>query len=380
MSWEECSVEDRRRECVGLAGTEGANLSALASRFGVSRKTLYKWKSRAAGGEAPWWEDRSRRPHTSPARVSDELEQAVLEVREAHPMWGARKILHVLESSGRDLKLAAASTVCAILRRHGKIAAEESAKRREFVHFEHEAPNDVWQMDYKGDFSTRGGRCHPLTIVDDHSRYAVAVRALRDESSEVTREAMIDVFHCYGLPRSVLVDNGSCWGRKEGYYSDFALWLVRLGIDIIYSRPRHPQTRGKNERFNRTLKEEVIQGRLFANFVECQREFDAFRRVYNTVRPHEALAMAVPASRYRLSERPYPHRLASPEYLSSDTIVRVRASGLIVVDKERYHLGQALRGERVALRPTEVDGIYDVYYYRRRIGVINRMHKQCYLR
>jgi transposase InsO family protein len=376
MPWEEWTVENRRRELISLARAEDANLSALASRFGVSRKTLYKWLKREAGREADWWRDRSRRPHHSPARVHDQVEDAVLAVRGEHSAWGARKILHVM-ALPQEFNRPSPSTVCAILHRHGLVSEEESAKRREFQRFERALPNEMWQTDYKGSFATRSGRCHPLTIIDDHSRYALAVRALPDEGACGTRAAMTEVFRKYGMPHSLLVDNGSCWGRTDGFYSDFGVWLLRLGIDIIYARPRHPQTKGKNERFNRTLKVEVIQGRMFLSLDQCQAHFDEFQHIYNTVRPHEALNMAVPASRYRVSERTYPERLPRIEYFEDDIVLRIRPSGILAIGKERYLVGRALKGEWVALRPGEIDGIYNVFYCRKHIAVINRTDKTC---
>lgn len=381
MPWLEVTTVKLREELVGLAAAEGANKALLAQRFGVSRKTLYKWMRRrtGAGNETGWAADVSRRPHVSPARISAQIEEAVLSVRREHPAWGPRTILQVLRNQEcwREAALPAASTVCAILRRHDAIRTEESLKRRAFTRFEREAPNEMWQMDFKGGFTTRGGTCHPLTVVDDHSRFAVGVKALADEKAQTTREAMTHIFRQYGLPDILLLDNGSCWGRVDGFYSVFTRWLLRVGVGVSYARPYHPQTKGKNERFNRTLKVEAIAGREFRGLEQCQRAFDDFRHVYNTLRPHQALQMAVPASRYTLSSRHYPEQLPPIQYFASDRVLRVQASGVVRVDKQRYQLGRAFAGELVALRPTTIDGVWNAYYCRQKIAVIDQRDQTC---
>jgi transposase InsO family protein len=273
--------------------------------------------------------------------------------------------------------LPSVSTLAAILKRRGMVEKEESLKRQPFTRFEREEPNELWQVDFKGPFAIGRGKCHPLTVVDDHSRYALGVTALAGESGEVTRPALTGIFRQYGLPRCLLLDNGSCWGRVEASYTAFTAWLLRLGVRVIYARPYHPQTKGKNERFNQTLKLEAIGGRLFNSLEDCQRQFDQFLVTYNTIRPHEAIDMAVPAHRYRVSPHSFPEVLPPIEYLESDIIRKVGPAGYLSWSKQRFHVGRAFSGDPVAMRPTHTDGMFEVYYCYQRIAIIDRRDGSC---
>jgi transposase InsO family protein len=361
---------DQRREFVRLANQEGANRRALCERFGISHKTGYKWLARATSGEDQL-SDRSRRPHFSPLHSAVLTEAAVLAVRDAHPVWGARKIVRCLEDGGHEAP--AASTVHAILRRHGRIDSRSGASGKPWQRFEKEAPNLLWQMDFKGSVALAdGAACHPLTIVDDHSRYAVCLRAYGNERSETVRSGLEATFHRYGLPDAMLVDNGSPWGDGPGQsWTRLGVWLLKLGVDVLHSRPYHPQTRGKNERFHRTLKAEVFALRRFRNLDEVQPAFDQWRTVYNLERPHQALDQEVPASRYRPSARPMPASLPQIEYDEHEIVRTVGTTKAYVSFKGRpWKVPQAFRGERIAIRPRGADGHYGVFFGSRQIAQI----------
>lgn len=353
-----------------LAQQPGANRRELCRRFGISAQTTYKWLGRASAGAGDWSEDRSRRPRSSPARSARHIEEAVLAIRDRHPAWGARKIRRCLEREGGAAP--AASTVHAILVRHGRVmpVVREDARRR----FEHPAPNLLWQMDFKGRFQLRGGRwCHPLTVVDDHSRYALCLQACANEQGETVRARLERTFRRYGLPDAVLVDNGSPWGDGPGQgWTRFGVWLLKLGVDVVHSRPYHPQTRGKNERFHRTLKAEVLALQSFRSLADTQRAFDRWRDLYNLERPHEALAQEVPASRYRPSRRRMPETLPGPEYAPSEVVRAVGTTKAYVSFKGRlWKVPQAFRGERLAIRPLDVDGAYGVFFGARQVAAID---------
>lgn len=348
-------------------------MSELCRRFRISRKTGYKWRDRADAADPDGLADRSRRPRRSPGRTPPEREQAVLALREAHPAWGGRKLRARLQAQG-ETAVPAASTITEILRRHGRLEAAESARRQAPERFEHPAANDLWQMDFKGHFGlTGGGRCHPLTILDDHSRFALCVQALGNEQSGTVRAQLTAVFRRYGLPRRVLTDNGSPWGGCDARYryTELSAWLLRLGVAVSHGRPYHPQTQGKDERFHRTLVAEVLRYRTFADLAECQRRFDPWREVYNHERPHEALGLAVPASRYEVSGRPFPEALPPIEYGPEDQVRRVQQNGWISVRGVSYLVGKAFEGEPVALRRTAVEGVWDVYYCSARIAQLD---------
>ncbi|HEX5327473.1 MAG TPA: IS481 family transposase, partial [Acetobacteraceae bacterium] len=261
-----------REEFVRLAAAEGGNVAMLCGRFGISRKTGYKWLSRYRAGEG--LADRSRRPHGSPLRTSPALEGSVLALRRERPSWGGRKLRRRLLDQGHPVA-PAASTITAILARHGLIDAAEAARHGAFQRFEHARPNALWQMDFKGHFAHAAGRCHPLTVLDDHSRYAVCLAACADEVTETVRAQLIAVFRRYGLPERINIDNGSPWGDGAGgRYTLLTVWLLRLGIRFSHSAPYHPQTNGKDERFHRTLKRDVLHGRQYADLAACQRAFE----------------------------------------------------------------------------------------------------------
>lgn len=377
MPWREVSIMEQREEFVGLALQDGANRRELCRRFAISAQTGYKWLARAQGG-AEWAAERSRRPHDSPRRSPEAIEAAVLAVRDAHPAWGARKIRHCLPEG---MTAPAASTVHAILIRHGRI--EPPARAAAHTRFEHASPNLVWQMDFKGRTPMQGGRwCHPLTVIDDHSRYALCLAACGDERTETVQGRLTPAFRRYGLPEAMLVDNGSPWGDGPGQgWTRFGVWLLKLGVDVIHSRPYHPQTRGKNERFHRTLKAELLALRRFRHLREAQGHFDVWRQLYNFDRPHEALGFAVPASRYRPSSRTLPERLPEPQYQSGDILRRVGTTKAYISFKGRcWKVPQAFAGERVALRPRGQDGQYGIFFASRQIAALdlrqaNRQHR-----
>jgi transposase InsO family protein len=374
MPWSEMSQMDSREEFTQLALVEAANVSALCRRFGISRKTGYKWLGRVASGEG--LAERSRRPHASPEQTDGAAERLVLALRGEHPSWGGRKIRRRLLDLG-NTTVPAASTITGILRRHGLIDPDEARRHQPFQRFEHERPNSLWQMDFKGHFATATGRCHPLTVLDDHSRYAIGLSACENERTQTVREALTARFRVYGLPERINVDNGSPWGNLGGNPEDqgqspgigldprvtvLTVWLARLGIAVSHSRPFHPQTNGKDERFHRTLKADVIQGKLFSDIAHCQKAFDRWRIIYNTERPHEAIGMAVPSSRYQVSPRNFPETLPEIVYRPDGIVRKVQQRGEVHFQGRVIDLSKALVGQPVGFRPTATDGLWDIVF------------------
>lgn len=371
MPWKECSAVSERQEFVRLmeAGTLG--IAEMCRRFGISRKTGYKWLLRFEKDGPAGLSNRSRRPIHSPRRTSSELEQAVLCVRAAHPVWGGRKIRQVLLDDGYH-DVPAASTISGILRRHGLIDPEESRKHTAWVRFERARPNDLWQMDFKGHFAMDSGRCHPLTVLDDHSRYCVGLRACENERGNTVRTCLTRLFRRYGLPRQMLMDNGAPWGSDAFHpWTPLSVWLLQLGIGVSHGRPYHPQTQGKDERFHRTLNAELIRGNRFEDLVDCQTRFDDWRTIYNERRPHEALEMSPPAKRFAASPRLYPEQLPEIEYGPGIEVRCVGDGGRMLFRSRHYRVGAAFRGHRVGLRPTEEDGVFEVYFGVHKIAWIN---------
>ncbi len=378
MPWKEMSTMSQRKAFIEQAKVEGANVSALCRIFGISRKTGYKWLRREEEAGREGLADRSRRPLHSPEQTDPEMEEHVLGVRNEHPVWGGRKIRKVLQNAGY-LAVPAASTITAILRRYGQIDPEESRKHQAFQHFEKERPNELWQMDFKGYFSlVGGGYCHPLTIVDDYSRFLIGLRACADQTAVTVQAQLTTLFRQFGLPERMLMDNGAPWGDdREAPYTVVTAWLIRLGIRISHGRPYHPQTQGKDERLNRTLKEEVISQYPLQDLEECQTAFDDWWYTYNYLRPHEALALQPPASRYLPSSRPFPEFLPPIVYHEDDITRKVDRSGKIYFGNHFFRVGKAFHNQPVALRPAELDGDFDVFYCAQKVAQISLRKDNC---
>lgn len=371
MPWNEVTVMSLRKEFIMFALAEGSNISELCRRFDISRKTGYKWIQRFLAEGNHGLADRSRRPKTSPHQTAKHMEQAVVSIRKQHPAWGGRKINRRLNDLGWG-DVPAASTITAILKRRTLIDPIESLKHRPWQYFEAEAPNDLWQMDFKGHFETHKGRCHPLTVLDDHSRYALGLRACENETGATVKLNLTEIFgHC-GLPKKMLMDNGSPWGSDQQHpYTPLTVWLIRQGIVILHSGAYHPQTLGKDERFHRTLKAEVGQYCIGLDLPQCQRRFDDWRDVYNFQRPHDSLQGQVPASRYRPSTRRFQQKLPPIEYGPDDQVRKVQHGGKVSFKNKDYRISKAFRSEYVALRPTQTDGVWDVFFYNQKINQID---------
>lgn len=371
MPWQECTVMDERRDFVTLATREGANIRALCRRFGISPKTGYKWLARYARAGEPGLADRSRRPHTSPRRTPPAQVAHVLAVRRAHPSWGGRKIHHWLARQG-VADVPAPSTITRILADAGllRTAPDRPATGR----FERTDPNALWQLDFMGHRPLRTGRVHPLTLLDDHSRYLLTLTAAAREDLATVQAILTACFRRWGLPWELLTDNGSPWGHEQTRavaWTRFEVWLLRLGITVRHGRPAHPQTQGKVERLHGTIATDVFGTQVFADLDAAQAAFDTFRVTYNHDRPHEALGYAVPADRYTPSPRAYPETLPELVY-ADDAHVRV-VTGRGMISFRGYHIpvGKAFGHQRVGIVPTAVDGLYRILFAHQPIATVD---------
>jgi transposase InsO family protein len=356
---------DQREEFVRLARQPDANVSELCRRFQISRKTGYKWLGREG------CQDNSRRPLNSPRRTDAALEARVIEIRERHPAWGARKIAHVLQRD--EQVLLAPSTVNSVLRRHGRITEQASQAATPWQRFEHAEPNALWQIDFKGHFATAAQRCHALTVLDDHSRFNVVLHALGDERRESVQPVLQRAFERYGLPERINADNGPPWGNKgQPGLTGLAVWLIRLGVRLSYSTPLHPQTNGKDERFHRTMKAEVLARHQFRDLHDAHKHLAKWRHIYNFERPHEALQMHTPASRYRPSLRTMPPQLPPIEYAQGDLVRKVQKNGWIFLYGQHIRLSKALVGQPVACSPlADRDGEFAVFFCHQKVDEIS---------
>lgn len=371
MPWKEVTKMTLLQEFIHLAMKPDCNLTSLCKRYGISRKTAYKWIHRYETEGTKGLKEKSRRPKNSPTKTNIPMEQAIIDLRQKQPEWGGRKLRQVLLNCSKQ-EVPAASTINGILKRKGLISAIQSEKHHRWQRFEAEKPNLLWQMDFKGHFPIDTGRCHPLTVLDDHSRFNLGLFACLDERTETVQNHLTQLFTRFGLPDRILADNGSPWGcQGNDYYTKLSVWLLLLGIQLIHGRPLHPQTTGKDERFHRTLKAELLQHRWFKSIRDCQEAFDQWRDVYNLERPHESLGMQTPVSRYKVSNRTFPKNLPAIEYNISDIIRTVDQDGIIYFKGKHFKAGKAFRGQKVALRTTESEGIYNLIFYTEIIKTID---------
>lgn len=367
MPWKkEATVLKLRKEFVTLATRKQANMSQLCRRFGISRKTGYKWLRRWEESGEDGLKDRSRKPKTSPDQTPEHIEEHVLKTHHTYSEWGSRKLrkrmLRLVRRGDMDLsedQVPAASTILKILKRHDRWTphvygpGQDVAKTR----FEYEEPNQLWQLDFKGEFFLLDqSYCYPMTLIDDHSRFSLSLQAFGNTQHETVKSSLIAVFRRYGLCDALLVDNGPPWGSglrdRNGrpYYTKLSVWLMRLGVRVIHSRPGHPQTHGKNERFNGTLKAELLSHEQFRNLGHAQQRFDWWRHRYNFERPHQGIDDQVPMDRYQPSRRNYPETLPPVEYDQTDQVRKVSGDGTISYQNHEYKIGKGFVGQHIAIR------------------------------
>ncbi len=372
MPWKRATTMSQRKEFVEKASRDGVNISEVCHAYGISRKTGYKWLKRYSQGGIDALQDASRRPKHSPTRTAKEIEQLIVQMRQKHPYWGGRKIRTYLEEQGY-VDLPVASTITAILDRYGQVDPQESARHRAFERFERQLPNELWQMDFKGCVDlVGGGICHPLSLLDDHSRYLLGLEACPNETQSTVQDKLTQVFRRFGLPQAILMDNAAIWGRDPDHrYTSLVVWLIRLGVRVLHGRPYHPQTQGKVERFHRTLQTELIGRYLWSNLPECQFAFDTWRTQYNYERPHEALHLQPPAAHYQPSLHIFPESLPAVTYDHNDIVRKVDLNGDISFQNRVFHVGKAFQKQFVALRNTGRDGEFQVLFCHQSIAALN---------
>jgi putative transposase len=358
MPWTETCAMDERMHFVVEYDLDELSMTALCAKYDISRKTGYKWLARVE--EAGWvgFQDRSRAPHQHPNQLSAEIEQAVVAMRESHPTWGPKKVLRRLQDQDCQTPWPARSTIAELLRRKGLVWPRKRRRRvppQEQPFARCDGPNAVWCADFKGWFRTGDGqRCDPLTISDAFSRYLIRCQVVDDTSGLSVRPLFEAAFREYGLPRAIRSDNGCPFASSAiAGLSHLSVWWIKLGINPERIEPGKPQQNGRHERMHLTLKRETASPPA-ATVRRQQRRFDAFRKEFNEERPHEALEMATPESRYEPSGRPYPAREPEVTYPEEWPWRRVQLRGTVRFKGQRFFLSEVLIGELVGFEP--IDG------------------------
>jgi putative transposase len=365
MPWQECDAVSQRVRFLAEVSDGLFTMTELCARYRISRKTGYKWLARA--GEL---RDRTRRPHHCPSAVPAPVVTRIRDLRHAFG-WGPRKLRALLIKEGQ-LAVPARSTVALILRREGLIAPRRRRAQSQAAPAPRTAMNEanaVWTADYKGHFRTADGAwCYPLTVMDGFSRYLLACATVAAPRTDETQRVFTRIFRTYGLPLVIRTDNGEPFASPTtiGRLSRLAVWWIRLGIAVERIDPGRPDQNGRHERFHRTL-DETRRGGPAADVSSQQRRFRHHRRIYNDLRPHEALADRTPGSLYAASPRAFPRRPPEVEYSVAHVVRHVLPSGAFRWHGRDVYLTRVLVGERIGLLPA-ADGLWTIYFGTYRVG------------
>jgi transposase InsO family protein len=349
MPWKENGAVGSRMEAV-IRQKGGDRVSVLSREYGVSRQTIYKWIKRYGEEGACGLFDRSRRPRRSPNRISGKTERRIIELRLEYG-WGGRNLRDLLAKEGIRVS---AATVDRVISRNGLIR-ENDKQRPATRRFEREKPNQLWQMDFKGEYRLPGGTCWPLSIVDDHSRYSIGLFGLSSTNSKQVSTRLVSCFEEYGLPDAMLMDHGAPWyatSHPSGL-SRITVMLRKQGIRPIFSGVGHPQTQGKVERFHRTLSRHLKWKGVPQEFDEMCDALAGFRRIYNEVKPHTSLDRRTPAQCYRPSSRRYDPSPPAWEYPPGAQVKKLTPQGTLHWRGRLYFVSQALPDEHVWCRQVD---------------------------
>jgi transposase InsO family protein len=348
LPWRESSVVEERLRFVVTASRKEKQFSQICREFGISRQTGYTWVKRYRAGGASQVVDRSRRPRNSPKRTTAEIEQAVVALRQRWPDWGAPKLQHLLRQEHPEAQGIAVRTVHRILERHALILEQDRhgpAPKR----FERAAPNELWQMDFKGPPGfNQTSPVGPLSVLDDHSRYVLALEHLGSTQMKGVRGTLEQTFHRCGVPEAILMDHGTPWWNAASPWgwTELGVWMMRQGIRLLFSGIRHPQTQGKVERMHGALQRAVR--RRGQDLLE-QKWLDVFRQEYNHIRPHAALAMATPASLWHPSPRVFQPAPPEWEYPATMQVLQLAGEGQLFWQGRRWVISNALRRQVVGM-------------------------------
>lgn len=351
MPWKVKGKVELRLEFVRRVVVGKEPVSRLCEDYGISRPTGYLWLNRYLGShKIQSLVDKSHRPKTSPNKTQSRIETRVIELR-SKCGWGADKLKVLLAREGIELPRI---TINRIIHRNG-LLIEEDRHKPAVLRFEKENPNEMWQVDLKGCMGRGSARCEPLSILDDHCRFAVGLFPTRTSMLLPIQATFEETFEKYGVPNSLLMDHGVPWWGSSHVIglTRLSVWLMKQDIKLKFSGYNHPQTQGKVERFHRTLADAVLHKGTPTEFEQWSPLLTTIRREYNHVRPHEALNMAVPASRYVPSRRAFTQAPKPPEYPPGSVVIKIDTLGRFKYRGLRIFASEALAREPIRIEPLE---------------------------
>ena len=366
MPWSETNRMDERARFAREALQGCFTMSELCWRYGIARKTGYKWLERYDQEGTLGCGDRPRAPRRHPNATPEKIVRRIIRLRKQHRSWGPRTLHAYLQGKDPETRWPSPSTIGEILKRAGLVGRRRrraAARPWRSDRTEADRPNRVWTADFKGHFRMGNGvYCYPLTIVDAHSRYLLACCGLGSTAYVPARRVFDQAFRTYGLPEVIHTDNGVpfCGPSSILRLSKLSVWFLKLGIRLERSRLAKPQDNGSHERMHRTLKDEAAKPPR-GNAAAQQRALNQFRRVYNQERPHHALEMRTPASIYRPSDRTYEGAPGKPVYPSYMEVRQVSKIGVFTFRQRQMFITEALGGEQVGL-DCVADGLWSVFY------------------
>ena len=363
MPWSHTSPMDQKTQFIADYLRDRLSVTELCERYGVSRKTGYKWVDRYLTHGPQGLEERSRRPCTSPRQTPDQVVAAILDARCRHPSWGAKKLGAILSQRHPHWPWPARSTICDILSRNGLVPQKRTRRAigppgQPISSIG--APNEVWSADFKGHFKTGDGRyCYPLTITDGYSRFLLGCQALSSTRVQEAKPVFTRVFKEFGLPQRIRTDNGVPFATNtRARLSQLSAWWVRLGILPEFIEPGKPQQNRRHERMHRTLTAETTRP-PGANLRAQQQKFNHFREEFNHERPHETLDRRTPAACYEPSPREMPNTRLPLEYPDRFEVRYVSANGGIRWNSQWVNVSTTCAGAYVGLEAID-HGIWNV--------------------
>jgi len=370
MPWRGVTVSEQRQRFLEDYQLNCYSVTDLAECFGISRTTAYKWINRFKKHGQAGFHELSRRPHSCPWQTDKAIVEELVELRKAHPHWGPRKLLDLMQRRDPVKQLPAVSTAAQILSREGLIKPRRRYRRAHpgCPKSIPQGPNDIWAADYKGQFRLKNGNyCFPLTVSDLSSRYLLGCDAHPAISLEKSFSHFKGLFATYGLPHRIRTDNGVPFASNAlARLSQLSVWFIKLGIYPELIEPGKPQQNGVHERMHRTLKQEATIPPA-SNLRSQQRKFDRFLEEFNQERPHEALGMKRPGEIYQPSSRSMPKRIEPYDYPTHYLVRRVSRAGTIRLFHNQIFVSNTLHEDYVGLEEVD-DGVYDLFYCFYHIG------------